>query len=51
MTRYLVQTKDRILIKDYGSLSFAKNIDKNVVKNIRKNLKGKYSQNLPDRAK
>ena len=36
--------------KDYGFLSFAKNMVKNIGKNINKNLSGKYSQKL-DHAK
>ena len=50
MTRYSVQPRDRIFIKIYGSLSFAKNTGKNIVKNISKSLKGKYSQKLLDHA-
>ena len=42
MVRNSVQPRDRIFVKGYGFLSFAKNIDKNVGKN----LSGKYSQNL-----
>ena len=47
MTRYSVQPRDRIFVKSYGFLSFAKNIDRN----IRKNLNSKYSQKLLDHAK
>ena len=36
MTRYLVQPRDRILVKGYGS--FTKNIDKNIGKNTSKTL-------------
>ena len=52
MTGYSVQPRDRIFVKSYGFLSFAKNIGKNISKNISnknlasKNLSGKYSQNL-----
>ena len=34
--RYSVQPADRIFLKRYGFLSFAKNMDKNIGKNIRK---------------
>ena len=34
MARYLVQPRDKILVKGYGFLSFAKNIFKNFGKNI-----------------
>ena len=49
--RYLVQPRDQILVKSYGSFSFAKNIDKNIGENIRKNLSGKYSQKILDHFK
>ena len=42
MVRNSVQPRDRIFVKGYGFLSFAKNIGKN----IGKNPSGKYSQNL-----
>ena len=45
--RYSVQPRDRMFVKGYGFLSFAKNIGKN----ISKNLSGKYSQKLLDHAK
>ena len=51
MMRYSVQPRDRILVKGYGFLSFAKNMGKNIGKNISKNLSGKYSQKLLDPAK
>ena len=38
---YSVQPIDRILGKDYGFLSFAKNMSKIIGKNISQNLKGK----------
>ena len=38
MTRYSVQSRDRILVKGYVFLSFAKNMSKNIAKNISKNL-------------
>ena len=37
---YSVQSRDQIIVKCYGFLSFAKNTGKN----ISKNLSGKYSQ-------
>ena len=46
-----IQPRDRIFVKDYGFLSFAKNMGKNIVKKISKNLSGKYSQKLLDHAK
>ena len=51
MTRYLAQTRDRIFVKGYEFLSFAKNMGKIIGKNISKNLSGKYSQKLLDHAK
>ena len=39
-----VLPRDRIFVKGYGFLSFAKNM----VKNIDKNLSGKHSQNILD---
>ena len=41
MTRYSVQPRDRIFLKGYEFLSFAKNIGKNVGKNRSKNLSSK----------
>ena len=41
--RYSIEPKNRIYVKGYGFLSFAKNIDKN--------LSNKYSQKLIDTAK
>ena len=38
MTRYSVQPRDRIFLKGYGFLSFAKNISKNIGANIIKNF-------------
>ena len=40
MTRYSVQLREQIFVKDYGFLSFAKNVGKNVDK---KDLSGKSS--------
>ena len=42
MTRNSVQPRYRIFVKDYGFLSFAKNMGTNIGKNISKNLNGKY---------
>ena len=47
MTRYSVQPRDRIFVKGYGYLAFAKDMGKN--KN--KILSFKYSQKLLDHAK
>ena len=49
--RESVQHRDRIFVKGYGFLSFAKNMDKNIGKNIRKNLSSKYSQKILDHVK
>ena len=49
--RYSVQPRDRIFVKVYGFLFFAKNMGKNIGENISKNLSGKYSQKLLDYAK
>ena len=43
---YSVQPRDRIFVKGYGFLSFAKNMGKNVGKNISQNLSGKYSPGM-----
>ena len=51
MTRYSVQHKDRIFVKGYAFLSFAKNMGKNIGKNISKILSGTYSQKLLDHTK
>ena len=40
--RYLVQATDRIFVKGYGFLYFAKNMSKNIGKNKSQNLSGKY---------
>ena len=50
-TLYSVQLRDRIFVKVYGVLSFAKNMGINIGKNISKNLRGKYNQKLLDHAK
>ena len=51
MTRYSVQSRDRIFVKHYEFLSFSRNMDKNIDENISKNLSGKYSQKLLDHSK
>ena len=51
MMRYSVQNRDRIFVKGYGFLSFAKNIGKKIGKNIGKSLRATYSQKLLDHAK
>ena len=43
MMYYLIQPRDRIFVKGYGFLSFAKSMGKIISKNISKNLSGKYS--------
>ena len=50
MMCYSVQPIDRIFVKGYGFLSFAKNMGKNLGTNISKNLSGKL-QKLLDHAK
>ena len=51
MIRYSVQSRDRIFIKGYGFLSFAKNMGKNIDENISKSLSRKYGQKVLDHAK
>ena len=51
MIRYLVKPRDRIFVKGYGFLSFAKNMGKNIGKNMSKTLGGKYTQKLLDHTK
>ena len=46
MIQYSDHITDKIFIKSYGFLSFAKNMGKNIIKNISKNLSGKYRLNL-----
>ena len=46
-----VQPRNRIFIKGYVFLSFAKNMGKNIGKNISKNLSCKHSQKFLDHAK
>ena len=51
MTHYSVQPGDRIFVKGYGFLSFAKSVGRNIGKDISENLVSKYSQKLLDHAK
>ena len=51
MTRCSVQPSDRIFVKSYGLLPFAKNMGKNIAKNISKNLSDKYSQKILNHVK
>ena len=51
MTSYSVQPKDRMFVKGYGFLSFAKNMAWNICKTIEKNLSSKYSQKILNHAK
>ena len=48
--RYLVQARERMSLKGYILLSFARNMRRNIGKCINKNLSSKYSQNLLDTA-
>ena len=48
---YSVQPRNRIFVKGYEFLSFAKNVGDNIGKSISKNLSGKYSQKRLDVAK
>ena len=49
--RYLIQPIDKIFVKDWEFLPFARNMSKNVGKNVGKNLSSKYSQKIFDYAK
>ena len=42
MMGHSVQPRDRVFVKGYGLLSFAKNMTKKIGKNISKNLSGKH---------
>ena len=44
MTPYLVQLRNCIFVKDYGFLSFLKDMGKNIDNKINKNLSSKKSQ-------
>ena len=47
---YSIEPRDRIYVKGYGFLSFAKNIGTHATK-VAKKMSNKYSQNLLDSAK
>ena len=44
--RYSVELRDKVFVKRYGFLSFAKNMGKNIGKNINRNLSRKYSPGM-----
>ena len=48
--RYSIEPRDRIYVKGYGILSFAKNIGAHATK-VAKSMSNKYSQKLFDSAK
>ena len=48
--RYSVEPRSRMYVKDYGFLSFAKNIGTHATK-VAKNMTNKYSQKRFDSAK
>ena len=48
---YSVQSTDRIFVKGYGFLSFAKSMGENIGKNIIKILRSAYSQKRLGHAK
>ena len=49
--RYSIEPRDRIFVKGYGLLSFAKSMHTNLGKKISKILSRKYSQKYLDHAK
>ena len=51
MERNSVQPTDRIFVKGYKLLYFAKNVEKNINKNISKNVSRKYGQKCLDHPK
>ena len=51
MSRYSIEPRDCILVKEYGNLHFAKNMGKNIAKSTSKNLSSKYNQKHMDHAK
>ena len=51
MMHYSVQPRDRIFVKNYGFLSFTKNIGNTIRRNISTNLSTKYSQKILDHTK
>ena len=48
MMCYSVQPRNKIFVKGYSFLSFAKNMGKTICKDIGKKLSGKYSQKFLD---
>ena len=48
--RYSIEPRNRMYVKSYGFLSFAKNIGMHATK-VAKNMNNKYSQKLLDSAK
>ena len=48
---YSIEPRDRIFVKGYIFLSFAKNLGKNISKNISKDLSGKYRKKIFDHGK
>ena len=51
MPSYSFQARDRIFVRGYGCLSFARNMCDNVGKNINKRLSSKYNQKRFDHTK
>ena len=51
MMRYSIQPRDKIFVKGYELLSFARNIRKNIGKKISKNVSCKNSQKFLDHDK
>ena len=51
MMWYSVQVRDRIFVKGYGFLSYAKNMGKNIGENISNSFRGWYSQKILNHAK
>ena len=51
MMCHQVQDRNRIFVKGYGFLSFAKYMGENTDKNVSKNLSSKYSHKFVDHAK
>ena len=51
MMRDSVQPRDKVFVKSYRFLSFAKNMNKNVGKKLTKNLSSKYCPKPLDHAK
>ena len=49
MTHYSMKPTDRIFVKGYGFLSFAKNMSKNVKIYVKTSAANKYSQKLLDK--